>query len=195
MVDSVSPKIDICGMNTPTYIKSKPPHTFYERLFAYGHKVHITTNDKGEVTLRLVEITHDDLALAYDIIMKMRNGLKLARIQFLYYADQHRAKQGSHMSLVEQQQLEEKIQRNQGIADALQALLGDSPVLPETGWLDIKTAPRDGSHIRVLGRKRDGKSYVETSYWWNVRWAIELKDGYGTPTHWQQIEQLPQGYD
>jgi hypothetical protein len=158
----------------------------YERLHLKAYKI---DRRKASTTLR-----DSDIAEAYRLLIEMRNALALCERQFRHNGEGLKGQLGGHLSLVERQKLEGEIERNLGIADVLAQLIRTSPELPAQEWRDIKTAPQDGSHIRVLGRRDDGSVYQETTRWWNIRWAVELMHGYGKPTHWLPMEGLPEGY-
>lgn len=138
------------------------------------------------------EVADPDLVEVYEHMTKMREALALCHNQFIHYAEGHEVKRGGHMSLVETQQLEEKIERNRGIAKVLEQFLDPTPSIEL--WMPISAAPQDGSRIRALGRRTNGQVYVETTYWWNTQWAITLSEGFLPPTHFRPVEVAPEGY-
>jgi len=177
---------------------------FYEKLFMLGHDIELTRTVEGDedpedlavpghVTQRIIT-KEPTLALAYHLLVQMRGALIQCVHQFQYYGGQYEGQlDGSHLSLVERQDLEYKRDRDLGIAKSLLALVDDTPRLEAHDWRAIKTAPQDGSLIRVLGRNSDGRTYVETARWSNIQWSVEAV-GMPTPTHWQPLERLPEGY-
>ena len=173
----------------------KATFSLYERLFMRAYTVTLTRTGEEERITQKITVADQDVADAYRLLLLMRSALIQCENQFRYYGQGHEgALNSQHLSLVEKRDLETKRDRDLGIAGILHNLVADTPQVPADDWLSINTAPQDGRLIRVLGKRKDGQPYVETTRWANVCWSVENIPQYGPCTHWQPLEQLPEGY-
>ena len=172
---------------------------FYLRLFGRAYDIEMTKeeDDQGVVTsLRTRRIEKDaDLALAYDLLVLMRKTLGYCADQFKAYGmvEKHRIEH-EHLTLVEKQDLVANMERNLGISGVIERVLTEAPKSTVTDWKPIATAPQSGRPIRLLGKREDGSTYIETGRWANIVWSVEQQKGFQAPTHWTELEALPEGY-
>ena len=184
---------------------TKTDLSFYEKLFMLGHDVELTNIVEGDedpedlavpgyVTQRVVT-KEPTLALAYHLLVQMRGALIQCMNQFMWYGNESDQQlQTAHLSLVERQDLERKRDRDLGISRSLNALISDTPVMPDSEWRPISTAPQDGSYIRLLGRRSDGRPFVETGRWTNICWSVQNLNQLEIVTHWKPLDRLPKDY-
>lgn len=64
-------------------------------------------------------------------------------------------------------------------------------------WQPIETAPKDGTHILILGNSKsaDTDYYIEVGYFWEFQnlceWNIEIMDNNGKALMWLPLPELP----
>ena len=179
--------------------------SFYEKLFMLGHDIELTRTVEddqdpedlsvpGYVSQRIIT-KEPTLALAYHLLVQMRGALIQCMNQFMWYGNESDQQlQTAHLSLVERQDLEGKRNRDLGIAKALNAIITDTPSMPDSEWQDIATAPQDGRPVRLLGKYFNGRPYIETGRWDNIKWSVESTTVNGPPTHWKPLDRLPKDY-
>jgi hypothetical protein len=180
-------------------LETDKPYTLYERLFMRAYEIELTQieDDAGKLVDGKSRVVpkDSDLVQAYQLLIAQRHVLLLCARQFRRYGDdEQRQLDNSHLSMVESQGLKARIERNHGIAGIIEGLISTSPAVPPDDWRLIKTAPQDGRPIRLLGKREDGTTYIETGRWANIAWSVEQQRGHQAPTHWMEIERLPEGY-
>jgi len=172
---------------------------FYVRLFSRAYDIEMTKEEDDQGTIinvRTRRVEKDrDLAQAYALLVLMRKTLDHCANQFRAYgmAEKQRIER-EHLTLVEKQNLTADMERNLGIAEILGRVLSDTPGQLPNDWKPISTAPQSGRPIRLLGKREDGSTYVETGRWANIVWSVEQQKGFQAPTHWTELETLPDGY-
>lgn len=70
-----------------------------------------------------------------------------------------------------------------------------------TEWMDISTAPKDGTEILVYEKyeTRFGSNeydyYIQIAYWGNYGWRIDAftPPSGSDPTHWMPLPEPPKG--
>ena len=175
--------------------------SFYVRLFSRAYDIEMTQeidDDTGRITSTRsrLHVKDEDLAQAYRLLILMRKTLGHCANQFKRYGEsEHHQLDTATLTLVERDQLADKIDRNLGIAGIIERLLDGTPELPANDWKPISTAPQDGRPIRLLGKREDGSTYIETGAWANIAWSVEHgAKGTQAPTHWMELEALPEDY-
>jgi hypothetical protein len=172
---------------------------FYVRLFTRAYDIEMTTQEIGEGLVTNIRtrrvVKDDDLAQAYELLVLMRKTLGHCANQFKAYGtvEKHRI-ETEHLTLVEKQDLQANMERNLGIAGIIESVLADTPEPSAHDWKPIATAPQSGRPIRLLGKREDGSTYIETGRWANIVWSVVLLKGLQAPTHWAELEALPEGY-
>ena len=165
------------------------PLNLYEKLHILAYETH---EDDGGTASNIVR--DPDMALVYHTMIRMRWAMVMCRNQFDTYVMIDEDHLGDTMTLVEQQALDERLKRHRGLVKTLDNLIRTTPELPASDWQDIATAPQNGKPVRLLGKRDDGSTYIETGAWANIQWSTELIRGHRPPTHWMHLEQLPEGY-
>lgn len=61
----------------------------------------------------------------------------------------------------------------------------------ETGWMEIASAPKDGTYVLGYGQHKTRGHYIGDIHYWGDRWTIQWMDGYEAPTHWMQLPTPP----
>jgi hypothetical protein len=169
---------------------NEPPN-FYERLFERAYDIRLDESGDFERGIK-----DPELARAYQTLIEMRGYLVQCASVFQSTAQEAAAEMenASALSMVERQTLERKVHKYQSMTRLLQDLIDKNPKLSETRWKPISGAPQDGTPIRVIGRRRSGEVYCETTRWRAIAWEIEQTGEHLAPTHYQELEQLPEGY-
>lgn len=163
------------------------PLNLYEKLHALAYDV--AQNLSGETVSTVID---PDMVEAYHTMIKMRWALITCRDQFAYYRGIDENHLSDTMTLVEAKALKERLQRHEQLVLMIDELVRPTPKVVD--WMDISTAPQTGKPIRLLGKRDDGSTYIETGAWANILWSVEQLRGHRKPTHWRHLEGLPEGY-
>lgn len=164
------------------------PLNLYEKLHMLAYEVAEVAGGESIAVVR-----DPDMVQVYHTLIRMRWALLTCRDQFTTYLNIDEDHREDSMTLVERQGLNERIERHTHLVKTLNGLIKSIPELPGA-WLDIATAPQTGKPIRLLGKRSDGTTYIETGRWENILWSTQRISGYEKPTHWMALEALPEGY-
>lgn len=167
----------------------------YTRIFERAYDVSMVADpETSEPSMRKI-IKDADLDILYEALKRSAVALEVAREMFTEYAGYHRAKLDGLLTLVERIDVEKKAVRNEVLAQMMRGvLLGrHQGAVGEKVWFPIDAAPQHGD-LRLLGRRIDGGTYIETGRWELTKWSVESREGFKAPTHYALLETLPTEY-